>query len=242
MAENELTIKLYSILRDYAGAPLLKVKIEGPVRVGDLINKLLSESEGLRRAVEIVGLENIVIIDGAGKRLNRDSIVAPGTQLHIMPPPEGGSAMIKTGILPKGASVDIMGLVSEASASAPDTGGIGIFIGVVRGVNPDGSRVEKLSYEAAVELAEGKIKEIAETVAAKHSLSFVAAYHYYGDLRPGDITMVIVTAGTSRRKVFPALEEIVERIKHELPIWKKEYYIDGGFAYILGGRKVRPKS
>ena len=241
MTEKTLTIKLYSILREYAGTPILRVEVEGNATVEEVISKLLSGSKSLRRAVEIVGFENIVIIDETGRRLRKDDRVPPGATLHIMPPPEGGSPRIRTGILPKGADVNIPGLIREASVSAPDTGGIGIFIGVVRGVNPDGSRVERLSYEAAVDLAERKIREIAETVVAEHSLSFVAAYHYYGDLRPGDITMLIVIAGTSRRKVFPALEEIVERIKRELPIWKKEYYVDGSFAYILGGRKIKPK-
>ena len=242
MAGKTVIVKLYSILRDYAGTPLLRIEVEGPARIGDVISRLLSESEGLKRAFKIVGPENIVVIDEAGRRLKMDSVVPPGATIHVMPPPEGGGPRIKAGVLRKGVSIDIMGLVSEASASAPDTGGIGIFVGVVRGVNPDGSRVEKLSYEAAVDLAEMKLEEIAEAVAAKYSLSFAAAYHYYGDLKPGDITMVIVVAGVSRRSVLPALGEMVERIKHELPIWKKEYYIDGDFAYILGGRKVKPDS
>jgi len=241
MTGKTVIVKLYSILRDYAGAPLLRVEIEGPARIEDVISKLLSGNEGLKRAFEIVGPENIVVIDEAGRKLKKDSVILPGATIHVMPPPEGGGPKIKTGVLRKGVDIDIMKLVGEASTSAPDTGGIGIFVGVVRGANPDGSRVEKLSYEAAVELAERKLKEIAEAVAAKYSLSFTAAYHYYGDLEPGDITMVIVVAGVSRKRVLPALGEIVERIKHELPIWKKEYYIDGDFAYILGGRKVKPR-
>lgn len=116
-------------------------------------------------------------------------------------------------------------------------GAIVIFVGVVKGV-VDGLGVEELRYEAYEELAEKVLARIAEEEMRKHELGAVAIYHRVGDLRPGDTTVYIVVAARGRREGFAAAAEILDRVKHEAPVYKLEVREDGEFWVIGDGERV----
>lgn len=231
---------LYSMLRDMHGSRELTVEAPDNATMRDVFTEALKQSDGLRKAVAMIGLERILVVDSKGRRIDFDSPIGDSLY-HVMPPPEGGSAepTVKTGILRGNQRVDLSELVSEAAASSKSLGAVAVFVGVVREENYS-REVVSLVYEDAGRLSEEKLREIAVRVAGKHGLSYVAAYHYTGELRPGDTTMVIVVGGRSRQEVFPALSEIVDEIKVTLPIWKKEVYADGSYSYILGGKPYYP--
>lgn len=234
----EARIRLYSILRDMHGEKEIIVEVSEGELVRNLVEKALIQSKGLAEAVRTIGLDRILVLDSSGRRLEMDDPVED-TFYHMMPPPEGGESAIKTGILNKGVDVDLNVLVGEAAKSSSSLGAIAIFVGVVREENFS-REVKTLIYEDAGKLSEKKLREIAEIVAAKYGLTYVAAYHYTGELEPGDKTMIIVLGGRGRSETFPALSEMVELIKTRLPIWKKEIYKDGSYSYILGGKPYYP--
>lgn len=121
-------------------------------------------------------------------------------------------------------------------------GAIVIFVGVVKGVVGRAS-VKELKYEAYEALAEKMLARIAEEEMRKHGLGAVAIYHRVGDLRPGDTTVYIVVAASGRREGFAAAAEILERVKHEAPVYKLEVREDGEFWVIGDGERVpRPSS
>jgi len=100
-------------------------------------------------------------------------------------------------------------------------GAIGCFIGVVRGVSKNGERVRLLSYEYSDEAVK-KLREIATKAEKAPGVERVMIHHVVGSLRPGDEAIYVVVSGNRRREVFAALPKIMDRVKKEVPIWKKE--------------------
>jgi molybdopterin synthase catalytic subunit len=102
-----------------------------------------------------------------------------------------------------------------------EVGGIGCFIGVVRGESKEGEAVQALRYESSEE-ALRKLEEIAKAIERKPTISKVAIHHIIDELKPGEDAIYVLVAGRHRIEVFEALPEIMDRIKAEVPIWKKE--------------------
>lgn len=102
-----------------------------------------------------------------------------------------------------------------------DVGAIGCFIGVVRGLSKRGEEVRLLRYEAAQEAPE-KLLEIAGDVEGRPGIARVAIHHVIDEIGPGEDAIYVLVAGRGRREVFEALPEVMDRVKAEVPIWKKE--------------------
>jgi len=105
-------------------------------------------------------------------------------------------------------------------------GAIAIFVGFVRRIS-DGKEVVRLEFERFDELYEIKLDEIKRRITDMEGVVSVEIYHKVGVLKPGEDILYVVVMGKHRRNVFKALEECVELIKKDLPIWKKEVYEDG---------------
>ena len=121
-----------------------------------------------------------------------------------------------------------------AFVSDPRFGGIDMFIGKVREHNL-GRVVTGVSYDLFEPLALNTFQEIGERARRKVGgpMKLYIA-HAKGDLRIGDIA-VIVAAGTPHRdEAFKACRMAIEAVKHEAPIWKQEHYTDGDSAWSEG--------
>ncbi len=129
-------------------------------------------------------------------------------------------------------------VVAGTSASPLDTasllatlrtdgcGGVVFFEGVVRSPS-EGKEVEYLCYEAYEPAASRILRQIAEDAAARHSLAASLAVHRTGKLYPGEVIVVTAAAAAHREAAFEGAREIIERVKAEAPIWKKEVFADG---------------
>ncbi|MCE4600767.1 MAG: molybdenum cofactor biosynthesis protein MoaE [Desulfurococcales archaeon] len=236
-----IKVRLYSIISELVGKREVSINVRDGANLQELFRYLSDNYAGFLEAIRILGKDNIIVLDDRGRRLSWSDNVK-STLVHVMPPPEGGNvAVIETGILAKGETIDLNRLVENAITSSDSTGAIAVFVGSVRSDN-FGKSVKKLVYEDAGKLTALKLREIAREVLEKYKLSYLAAYHYVGELEPGDLTMIVVVASRSRKEAFPAMEELVESMKRKLPIWKKEVYDDGSYSYILGGKPYSVKS
>lgn len=112
----------------------------------------------------------------------------------------------------------------EAAVLTVADGALVTFRGVVRDL--DGGRsVTALDYSAHPD-AEAMLRACCERVSAKTGLT-VAAAHRYGALAVGDVALVAAVASPHRADAFAACSELVDRIKAEVAIWKKQHYPDG---------------
>ncbi|MFC4630673.1 molybdenum cofactor biosynthesis protein MoaE [Promicromonospora alba] len=124
---------------------------------------------------------------------------------------------------------DAVGRAVEAAVTAPECGAVVTFRGVVR--DDDGGRdVTSLDYEAHPD-ATAVLQKVCQAVAAETGLR-VAATHRFGHLVVGDVALVASASAGHRKEAFEACSLLVERIKAEVPIWKKQQFTDGESEWV----------
>ncbi|GIJ00405.1 molybdopterin synthase subunit MoaE [Sediminihabitans luteus] len=117
----------------------------------------------------------------------------------------------------------------EDAVAAPECGAVVTFRGVVRDV--DGGRdVTGLDYEAHPD-ATDVLRACCAQVTAETGLR-VAAVHRYGVLTIGDVALVASASAGHRREAFDACSLLVERIKAQVPIWKRQHFTDGDSEWV----------
>lgn len=112
-------------------------------------------------------------------------------------------------------------LISELKRTSDEIGGIAVFVGAVRGTHGD-EKVLRLEYEVHEMLAPKVIEKIIEDSRAKHGIIDAIVEHRVGSASVGEDVMYVLIASKHRNEAFDALEEMVDRVKNEVPIWKKE--------------------
>jgi len=105
------------------------------------------------------------------------------------------------------------------------TGAITLFIGTVRSQTRN-RKVTKLELQAYEEQADKALQEICKDLKKREGVTDVQIHHLLGTFKPGEELVYVLVAGTHRDKVFPTLQEAVERYKKEAPIFKKEHTIN----------------
>lgn len=125
--------------------------------------------------------------------------------------------------------------VDEALAAVadPGAGGACVFIGTVRDHSKAGD-VTGLRYEAWNELAVARLHEIAVELFEKWPLKKVAILHRTGELAVGETSVVIACSAPHRSDAFEACRQGIERLKEDVPIWKKEALVSGEAHWVMG--------
>lgn len=111
-------------------------------------------------------------------------------------------------------------------ASKTEIGAHSIFLGQIRADQVAGKSVRAIEYTTHKELALKKMSEIREAIFAKYDLICAHVYHSEGTVTVGEICFMVFTSSAHREVAIKACEEIVERVKKELPIWGKEIFVD----------------
>ncbi len=101
-------------------------------------------------------------------------------------------------------------------------GGHSIFLGQVRADELNGGIVQAIEYSAYTDMALETAHKIREEIFAKYNLTCMHIYHSLGKVNAGEISLFVFTSSTHRKAAIDACEELVERIKKELPVWGKE--------------------
>jgi molybdopterin synthase catalytic subunit len=114
----------------------------------------------------------------------------------------------------------------KSSKSIEKAGAIGTFTGIVRAVT-DETSTEFLEFEAHGELARKRMDEICRQLMEKEGIVDVLMHHKTGIIPAGEDIVYIAVAASHREELFPVLREAIERLKVEVPIWKKEHTVKG---------------
>ena len=112
-------------------------------------------------------------------------------------------------------------LIEEMKKSSNEVGAVTIFVGVVRGTS-EKEKVLRLEYEAHETLAPQTIKNIIEELKTKHGIIDAIVEHKVGTVQVREEVMYVLVASKHRKEGRKALAELVDRIKRDVPIWKKE--------------------
>jgi molybdopterin synthase catalytic subunit len=213
-------IRLFAQLREHAGADYLDAELPDGATVDDAMRELAARPP----------LDELLARLPVRMAVNRE-VVDPDTELRdddelaLLPPVSGGSGphvVVTDEPLDPGRATD---RVRHDAAGA-----VVSFEGTVRDV-------EFLDYEAYREMALERMAEIVEAAVARHGLLAATAEHRVGRVPLGGPAVVVAASAAHRAEAFAGAREIIDRIKAEAPIWKRE--LEGGDARWVAGEEVR---
>ncbi len=214
-----LTVLYFAAAREAAGVAREALET-APPDVAGLRRALAERHPALARVLPRcrIALDEEFADDGAA--------VPDGAEVAVIPPVSGGSGRYRV--------VDRPLCLAEVvdAVAAPGRGGIATFTGTVR-AETRGRRVLRLEYEAYAPMAERTLAAIGEALEREHGAA-VAIAHRVGSLAPGEAAVVIAAAAAHRTPAFRACEAAIERLKREVPIWKREVFEDGSVWVGMG--------
>jgi molybdopterin synthase catalytic subunit len=197
----QVTVRLFAGLRERAGASELDLELPEGARVRDALARVQDIAGGLPLVMAV----NRDYAD-------EDAPLSPGDELALIPPVSGGSLTAPwVRVTAEPLSLDAL----SARVRDPDAGAVVTFAGVTR-------EVERLEYEAYVEMAEERMAQIVADAVARHGLRAAAAEHRVGDVPLSEPSVIVAVSAAHRGEAFAGAREIIDRIKAEAPIWKKE--------------------
>jgi len=116
----------------------------------------------------------------------------------------------------------------------PEHGAIDSFVGAVRDFNM-GRKVLGVSYDVFEPLAEGLLHKLCEEVRDKFDGRInIYISHFKGRLDVGGVSVIIAVSTPHRAESFDACRMLIEELKHRIPIWKQEHYVDGDSEWVKG--------
>ncbi len=119
----------------------------------------------------------------------------------------------------------------RVSLADPACGGYAAFEGWVRDSN-EGQRVRGLEYEAFEALGVREGERIVTEAIARFGVAHAACVHRIGALAVGELAVWVGVSAAHRDEAFRACRYIIDEVKHRLPIWKKEHYLDGDSGWV----------
>lgn len=206
---------------DALGASEVELEMPDGSRVGDLRDRLDREHPG------IVPLWPRLAVAVDGRVVSTEEPLRDGVEVALLPPVSGGSgdplrAELVDGPIDTGRAV--------AAVSGPGRGAVVIFLGTVRDQHA-GRSVAKLTYSAYRPMAlEGLHRIVADLEASAPELR-AAIVHRLGEVPVGEASVVIAVGSPHRAAAYEASRTALERLKAEIPIWKREHYRDGEAAW-----------
>lgn len=130
-----------------------------------------------------------------------------------------------------GEPLDLAALIADSVDAR--SGALVVFGGTVRN-HHEGRGVTRLEYSAYAPLAETLIRAIEQDAVARFKVHYCRVVHRTGALGIGATAIYAVVRAAHRREAFAAAQYAVDRVKHEAPMWKEEFYDDGGSAFVQG--------
>lgn len=108
----------------------------------------------------------------------------------------------------------------------PTSGGLNVFIGTTRN-HSFAREVKLLEYEAYEPMALHTIEQIEREAREKWPIHGVAIVHRLGRVPVGEASVVIAVSAAHRNEAFEACRFLIDTLKREVPIWKREHFVDG---------------
>jgi molybdopterin synthase catalytic subunit len=148
--------------------------------------------------------------------------VAEGDEVAMLPPVSGGSDEHFFALTRE--RIDAAAVARKILRG--EDGAIVTFEGVTRN-NSKGRATRYLEYECYEAMAVKTMAEIGGLIARTHEISRIAMVHRLGRVEIGETSVVVITTAPHRRAAFEAALEGIDKLKRMVPVWKKEYFVDG---------------
>ncbi|MGH2852376.1 MAG: molybdenum cofactor biosynthesis protein [Solirubrobacteraceae bacterium] len=213
-------IRLFAQLRERAGAEFLDAELPDGATVADAMRDLAARPplDELLARLPVRMAVNLEVVEPTTR-------LRAGDEVALLPPVSGGS-----GSHARVTDEPLEPVAVTDRVRHPSAGAVVTFEGTVRDV-------EFLDYEAYREMALERIGEVVAAAIAQHGLLAAAAEHRVGRVPLGGPAVVVAASAAHRAEAFAGAREIIDRIKAESPIWKRE--LDGGEARWVAGEELR---
>jgi molybdopterin synthase catalytic subunit len=122
------------------------------------------------------------------------------------------------------AVIDSRGVVDALKAG--EDGAVTVFDGIVRN-NTKGRQTLYLDYSAYEAMALDQMRALAAEAIERFGVRDVALVHRLGQLHVGETSVLIAVASAHRGVTFEACRWLIDTLKKQVPIWKKEVFVDG---------------
>lgn len=214
-------VRLFANLRERAGTDSLELELCRGATVADAM-RTLARHDSLGELLARMPVHMAVNRDYAAA----GTVLAAEDELALIPPVSGGAPTSGRGRdAERGRDASIHVRVSEeplslqalsAAVGDPGAGAIVIFEGVTR-------EVQRLEYEAYTAMAEQRIEAIMRECVVTHDLRAAAVEHRVGSVPLGEPSVIVAVSAAHRGEAFAGAREVIDRVKAEAPIWKREH-------------------
>ena len=215
----EVTVRLFAMLRERAGAAAVTLELPEGARVRDALDSLA----GLAEDVPLVMAVN-------REYASEEQVLDAGDELALIPPVSGGATRAAPWTRVSASPLSLDALAERVRD--PRAGAVVTFQGVTR-------EVERLDYDAYAEMAEERMATIAADAVERHGLCAAAVEHRVGIVPISEPSVIVAVSAPHRGEAFAGAREIIDRVKAEAPIWKKE--IEGEEERWVEGRPPSPR-
>ena len=217
-----VTVRLFAMLRERAGVDSVELELAHGSTATDAIDAI-GEREGIAELLERMPIAVAVNREYAG----RDPLLGEGDEIALIPPVSGGAQRVDAAIHARVTTDELSVAALSAMVGRPAAGAIVTFQGTTRDV-------ELLEYEAYAEMAEEKIARILAEAVDRHDLRVAVAEHRIGSVPLGEPSVIVAVSSAHREQAFAGAREVIDRIKAEAPIWKKEVGAAGEGGWVEG--------
>jgi molybdopterin synthase catalytic subunit len=227
-----VAVRLFAVARQRAGLPSVSVELPEGATVADL-----------RAALAAAVPELAPILPGVrialGDSFAADEMpVPPGVEAAVIPPVSGGGGEDEaTWIELTESAIDESALLDRVRDR--DAGAVCLFLGTVRERTGDLVTTE-LEYEAYPGMAMAGLRELAAEGRRRWPVRRLAIVHRVGRLGLGDVAVAIAVSTPHRGEGFAACQWLMDTIKADVPIWKKERWADGREEWVHPGLDAGP--
>jgi MoaE-MoaD fusion protein len=216
-----IRVLFFGVLKDVAGRSSDAVDLRPGSTVGELLRHYEGQFPRLRELLPAVALSVNQEYAGPEAELHADD------EVGLLPPVSGGSGA-EIGRTQHVAIVreriDTHSIVE--SMKKPEDGAALVFEGIVRN-QTRGRHTLYLEYEAYEEMALKQLEGLAGQALERFAVREVALVHRLGRLEIGETSVLIVVGSAHRAAAFEACRWLIDTLKKTVPIWKKEFFIDG---------------
>jgi MoaE-MoaD fusion protein len=209
------------MLKELAAASHESVELPANSTAADLWARVIA------RFPKMKGYERSIAIAVNQEFASRNTILRDGDEVGLLPPVSGG---IGSGVLQSAHSriqrEPIDSDVVLRAIKRPEDGAVVLFDGIVRN-NTRGRKTLYLDYEAYEGMALKQMEALAQQALADYKIRDLRLVHRLGRLDINDTSILIVVASAHRGAAFDACRWLIDTLKKQVPIWKKEYFEDG---------------
>ena len=219
----QVQVLFFGIVRDTTGTAEQWVELSSEDRtVGALLRQLAASA-----SPELRLLWPKLAVAVNREYAQADATLRHGDEVALLPPVSGGDPSASASPEPVRLTREpLRAEQAVAALKAGSDGAVVVFDGIVRN-NTRGRQTEYLFYEAYEVMALEQMRALVGEACTRFAVRDALLHHRLGRLEIGETSVLIAVASAHRGAAFDACRWIIDTLKQTVPIWKKEFFVDG---------------